>query len=235
MRQCTRDILTAITASALPLAIAHAEMTEQELSAFIQQAAAQATAETIEEEQAQSNQQQRNPRVDDFKVGPAFAEEGYTSLDIEFAVAVTENNEDYQLRVGYSHFLADDFQISYGLSAWYHDQEIDNQGSVSFDFAFRYHFLKQDTEPGISPDWTIYADIGIGVMGSTGEVPDLGTEFNFIPRAGAGVTFAPFKDSATRFNLGLRWHHISNGSTFGSDENPDRDALMLFTGIIIPL
>lgn len=239
----TRTRHTLLPFALLLTGSAHAGLTEDELSELIQAAAIRATDEVIDEERTNSSYDAGDANdadtEDDIQLGdpgePVFGEDGYASLDIEFGVAVTQNNEDYQLRVGYSTFLVDDFQISYGVSAWYHDQEIDNQASASFDFSFRYHFWKEDTDRGVSPSWTLYGETGIGVMASSGDVPDLGSTFNFIPRAGGGVTFAPFDDSAVRINLGLRWHHISNGSVFGSDENPDRDALMIFTGVVIPL
>lgn len=231
----TRTAPVRIPAAALLFAAPGAlAFTEAEVSALIQQATERATTQAME---ADAEREAGGTPADlpAPSAAPAFAESGYASIQIEFAAAFTENNEDYQLRVGYSEFLVDDFEFSVGLSAWYHDQKIDNQASASFDLAFRYHILKEDVERGVSPSWTVYGETGIGVMISSGDVPDLGSEFNFIPRAGGGVTFRPFSDSAMRMNVGVRWHHISNASTPGSDENPDRDAAMIFTGIIIPL
>jgi hypothetical protein len=74
---------------------------------------------------------------------------------------------------------------------------------------------------------------GIGVMGATGDVPDGGTPFDLMPRAGIGVT-KQLTDDGLRLDVGVRWHHISNARINGDDENPSRDGAMLYAGLIFP-
>ncbi|MFN9991847.1 MAG: acyloxyacyl hydrolase, partial [Phycisphaerales bacterium] len=90
----------------------------------------------------------------------------------------------------------------------------------------RWHFLNKER-------MTVYADLGIGVLFTTDDVPSDGTSFNFTPRAGAGITHR-LGDSANRFELGVRWAHISNARTSGDGDNPSRDSIMLYGGVIFP-
>ena len=75
------------------------------------------------------------------------------------------------------------------------------------------------------------------VLGSflfTGDdVPPDGTSINFTPRAGMGVTRA-LDDSGTRLMVGVRWAHISNARIEGDGENPSRDSVMGYVGVIWP-
>lgn len=142
-------------------------------------------------------------------------------------------NKDYSLRFAYHRFLAEDFELNLALTGWFHDQDVDDEASGSFDLGFRYHFLS-DRDRG----WSVYGDIGIGFMLSSGPVPEDGTDYNFTPRAGVGVTLElPDQlggDIGARLDLGVGWQHYSNASTSGSDENPGRDSIYVRAGVIFP-
>lgn len=144
-----------------------------------------------------------------------------------------DDNTDYSARFGYHHFLAEDFEINLALTGWYHDQPGDDEQSLSFDLGFRYHFLSPEDKR-----WTVYADLGIGFMLATGDVPDGGTSYNFTPRAGLGMTMRlPDQlggNAGGRLDLGLGWQHYSNASTAGSDKNPARDSILFRAGVIFP-
>lgn len=167
-------------------------------------------------------------------IPPVFGSKGSSWLSIsgsgmdDFA-----DNTDYSLRLAYHQFIARDFEVNLALTAWYHDQPDNDELSGSFDLGFRYHFMRADDRR-----WTIYADTGIGLMLSTGEVPVGGTDYNFTPRAGLGTTLLLPQhlggDRGARLDLGVGWQHYSNASTSGSDSNPARDSLIIRVGVIFP-
>lgn len=149
-------------------------------------------------------------------------------------MADDDDNRDYSVRLGYHHFIAEDFEINAAITGWYHDQPNENEYSGSFDLGFRYHFLCDEQ----NKDWTVYADVGIGVMLSSGEVPEGGTDFNFTPRVGLGMTMRlpdQFGGAAGgRLDLGAGWQHYSNASISGSDDNPARDSFQFRAGVMFP-
>jgi hypothetical protein len=167
----------------------------------------------------------------------SFGDEDERYLSVQAGVGTNGQDFEGNLRFTYHTFLADDFEFNLGLGVWAHAQDdASDETSINVDIGFRYHFINnvRSREAGWLPDrWTMYADTGIGVMVATGEVPPGGTEYNFTPRVGLGVT-APLGDTAARLDLGVRWQHFSNASTAGSDDNPARDEAMIYAGIIFP-
>lgn len=127
-------------------------------------------------------------------------------------------------------FVAPRLEAGLELGGWYFDQPGDSTGGVSLSGVFRYHFLQADDR-----DWTLFAEARIGILAGFDNVPSNGTEFNFLPGIGAGFTRRLFEDSDARLLMGVRWHHISNANTRGSDRNPGRDAAMLYGAIVFPL
>lgn len=142
------------------------------------------------------------------------------------AAFATDDAFDTGPRIAYHRFLADDLEIKLSLAGWYHDQEGENAFSINPSLAFRYHFVNE-------PSHSIYAEAGVGLLFSNDDVPDEGTQQNFTPRLGLGATF-PIGDAGSRLDVGIRWHHISNASSQGTDENPDRDGVGVYLGIIVP-
>lgn len=129
---------------------------------------------------------------------------------------------DYNVRLAYSHFLIDDVEFSLELNGWYFTQDGDNAFGVNPAMVFRWHWYNQGP-------WTAFLDAGVGFLVATDNVPDGGTSFDFTPRAGGGFTREI--DADTRLQVGIRWHHISNGRIFGDESNPSRDAVMVYAGI----
>lgn len=133
---------------------------------------------------------------------------------------------DYNLRGAWSYFVIRDVEFSLEANLWYFDQPGDNTFGLNPAFLFRWHFYK----PG---DWTVYADVGIGLLFASDDTPTGGTQFNFMPRLGAGVTYK-LDEEGDRLQVGLRWHHISNARIEGDFNNPARDGVMLYGGVMIP-
>ena len=111
------------------------------------------------------------------------------------------------------------------LNAVYVNQDIGSDAiGANFTMLFRWHFLARDS-------WSLYFDGGAGVGGLNKPVPNGGTNFNFFPQAGAGVSF-DLGESNARVMLGAKWLHISNGST--ASDNPGADTFVGYVGINWP-
>ncbi|MBL8764431.1 MAG: acyloxyacyl hydrolase [Phycisphaerae bacterium] len=139
-----------------------------------------------------------------------------------------KSNNSYNARAGISWFLADDVQFEVNLNGWYFDQKGDDTGGINPDFFFRWHFWAAENH-----DWTVYADVGIGLLFAFDNVPDRGTGFNFTPGAGVGFT-TRLGEGENRLQVGVRWAHISNGRISGDERNPARDSIMPYVAIVIP-
>lgn len=160
-------------------------------------------------------------------IRPAYGSEG--SQWITFGYGVADNFQDavdQYVSFTWSTFLARDIELGLEAGIWYFNQPGDNEAGVSGSLIFRWHFYTSET-------WTAYVAAGIGVLGATGNVPDTGTGFGLLPRAGVGVT-KQLTDDGLRLDVGVRWHHISNARIHGDDDNPSRDGAMLYAGLVFP-
>lgn len=137
--------------------------------------------------------------------------------------------KDINVHAAYSYFLADEFEFAVQVSGWYFAQDDDDTGGISGQMIFRWHFWHAPDW-----DWSVYGEAGIGLLAGFDEVPNGGQEFNFVPRAAAGFTKRLWDDSETRLQVGVGWHHISNGRYTGDVNNPSRDSVMVYAGIMIP-
>jgi len=137
--------------------------------------------------------------------------------------------KDTNIHVAYSHFLADELEFAVQISGWYFAQDDDDTGGISGQMIFRWHAWHADDW-----DWSLYGEAGIGLLAGFDEVPNGGQEFNFVPRAAVGFTKRLWDDSPTRLQVGVGWHHISNGRYTGDVNNPSRDSVMVYAGIMIP-
>ena len=147
-----------------------------------------------------------------------------------FEVTSTEN----QFAIfggGLSYFVIDNLSLQGEVNGLYFSQTGGNALGLNFTVLARWHFLARDR-------WSLYADLGIGVLGTTAQVPGPtaaeprgGGYFNFTPQAGLGFSCEIAVD--TRLLVGGRWYHISNARTRQS--NPPRDSLMFYVGVSFPL
>lgn len=171
-----------------------------------------------------------------------FLDKGWHALSIGGGVAFASDSTDSSVVVAYHTFIAQDFEFNLSLAGWFFAQDEDgDDGEEARDalgvnpaLGFRWHFWNsRGAAAPADRSWSVYADIGIGMVFSDEDVPPGGTKYNFTPRAGLGATFA-LGDSGTRLDLGVRWHHISNASTSGTDDNPSRDGVMIYAGVMFP-
>lgn len=157
---------------------------------------------------------------------PGYCFEDCETWVISYSVAYPGEALDQGITLSYNRFLVDDIEwfLEGGLWSFY-DRGADNAFGLSAILGFRWHFLKRE-------DWSLFADMGIGVLGTTDHVPPDGTSFNFMPRAGVGFTRQI--DEGIRLMGGVRWHHISNARTRGDSRNPSRDAPQVYIGLVVP-
>jgi hypothetical protein len=122
-----------------------------------------------------------------------------------------------------SWFFMNDLSLDFGLSGDAVLQPGTDAGGGGASLMVRWHFLART-------DWSVFADIGCGMLFTNEPVPTDGGRVNFTPRAGLGGTVAI--GPSARFMGGMRWYHISNANT--GQDNPGRDSLQVFGGVSFP-
>ncbi len=156
----------------------------------------------------------------------AFGEKGSQWITYGTTIANDfDTSFDASVYAAYSTFLSDDVEWSLEVALWGFFQDGADAYGLNPSMAFRWHFWHGER-------WTIYTDIGIGLLATTDDVPSNGTSLNFTPKAGMGVTYRPWLGEETRVQVGLRWHHVSNARVTGAEDNPARDAPALYVGLI---
>ena len=126
--------------------------------------------------------------------------------------------------ISFSYFATDDFSIEIEFNGLYFDQEtVDDAVGFNFNLLLRWQLLARD-------DWSLYADLGAGVMETNDPVPAGGSSFNFTPQLGGGISYE-ISDNVRLFT-GMRWYHISNSRTF--DFNPSQDSFYVYAGLSFP-
>ncbi|NUQ67086.1 MAG: acyloxyacyl hydrolase [Phycisphaerales bacterium] len=133
---------------------------------------------------------------------------------------------DVNVHAAFSTFIAQDWEWAIEGALWNIALDGNDAQAINATMIFRWHFHNAEK-------WSAYVDGGIGLLFSTDDVPNDGTSLNFTPRVGLGVT-RQITDAGTRLQAGVRWHHISNARITGDDNNPSRDGLMLYAGVMIP-
>jgi len=159
-----------------------------------------------------------------------YGEAGDTHLSFGSGLGLTFEDEpstDIGGFASYHRFLAHDVEFIAELAVFHYNQLGDNTIGVNPGVNFRWHYVN-------TGDWSLYADVGIGLLVSPDDVPDGGTSFNFTPRVGVGLT-RRLTQSGLRLITGARWHHVSNARIEGDDRNPDRDGILLYAGLSFPI
>jgi hypothetical protein len=156
------------------------------------------------------------------------------SVWIGLGAGAASNGEavDTNLYGRVEYFLAQDIEVFGELGVWNFDQAGKDATGFNTSVVLRYHFYHNHVTR-----WTMFIDGGIGLLFSTDPVnrsgSDEGSSFNFTPRVGGGFTKA-IGDEGARLEVGLRWAHVSNARIAGNNDNPGRDSLMLYAGLIFP-
>ena len=122
-----------------------------------------------------------------------------------------------------SWFFMQNVSMDFGLSGDAIMQPGLDAGGGGASLMFRWHFLARE-------DWSIYGDLGCGLLFTNEPVPSDGGRVNFTPRAGLGGTLDI--GGSARLMAGARWYHISNANT--GQDNPGRDSLQVYGGVSFP-
>lgn len=125
--------------------------------------------------------------------------------------------------VGFSYFVMENFSLDFEFNGMFVHQPQFDTGGFNFNLLLRWHVLTRDK-------WSLYFDGGAGLVIFGDKVPYNGSEFNFTPQFGGGVSFEIA--SNTRMLIGARWHHISNGSLYL--DNPGLDSVIGYVTLSFP-
>lgn len=162
---------------------------------------------------------------DDFEVSRPFGTKDTQHIMVGTLLAPDfVGNLDNNIHGQWTYFLIDDLEVGAEVALWSFYQDNSTVG-VSTSLVIRHHIYQ-------APRWSFFGEVGIGVLAATDNVPDDGTNFNLMPRAGVGFTYKLFEDQPTRLIAGVRWHHISNARLAGEERNPARDAPCLYAGVL---
>ena len=142
----------------------------------------------------------------------------------------TSDNLFGQIGGGVSYFMIDNLSLDLELNGMYFSQIDDDAVGINLVLLFRWHFIAKEK-------WSLYFDIGVGLLGTTAKVPGLmldepraGSSFNFTPQGGFGITVEVAEN--TRFFAGARLYHISNAQIY--EGNPGRDNIFVYAGVSFP-
>ncbi len=142
----------------------------------------------------------------------------------------TSDNLFGQIGGGVSYFMIDNLSLDLELNGMYFSQIGDDAVGVNLVLLFRWHFIAREK-------WSLYFDIGAGLMGTSDKVPGPqpseprgGSSFNITPQSGFGMTVEVARN--TRFFAGVRVYHISNGQIY--EGNPGRDSIFIYAGVSFP-
>src|SRR5690606_6648210 len=110
----------------------------------------------------------------------------------------------YQAHVGFGWYFIDDLAFGFeGILGTFcaDDDDATSTGTLGFNLFFRWHPIKRD-------NWSIYLDLLGGFIYGYESPVEAGTNFNFTPGGGIGMTYR----LADQLHLmgGARYIHISN-------------------------
>ena len=125
-----------------------------------------------------------------------------------------------QLHLGAHWFIHDGLSIGAQLELAGFSQPGQDTLAGGVDLLIRWHFIR-------TCRFTIFGEIGCGLLYARHPVPPGGTNWNFTPQAGGGVTWR--LDDRLHLVAGLRWYHISNAQTGSS--NPGMNAVQVYAGL----
>ena len=134
-----------------------------------------------------------------------------------------EGDSQGEFGASLSWFFVENFSMDFQVEADYIAQSGGNAWGGGGTFLLRWHFINTES-------WSLYGDLGAGLMGTSRNVPTGGSSVNFTPQCGGGVSFAIADD--VRLMIGARWYHISNANT--GEGNPGRNSVMGYVMLSFP-
>ena len=140
------------------------------------------------------------------------------------------HNQLFLVGAGVSYFMIRDLSLVLEGNMLHVTQNGPDAFAVNLNLHTRWHVVSEDT-------WSLYLEAGIGILMATEDVPGPtdthplgGSNFNFTPQGGGGVSFEVAPD--IRMLVGVRIHHISNART--NETNPGRDSFLIYAGLSMP-
>jgi hypothetical protein len=119
-------------------------------------------------------------------------------------------------------FVAEQVSAGFFGEVLHVNQADDNAVGLGGGVLLRWHAVQLER-------CSLFAEVGVGVIGFDNPVPAEATSVAFSPRAAAGAQFA--LDAGTHCSVRVGWLHFSNAQT--GEENPGIDALSFAVGLHI--
>lgn len=125
--------------------------------------------------------------------------------------------------LGLGYVYADNFALNAEFTGLEATQDGPNVLAGGGDLLLRNHMIR-------GKGWSLFSDVGLGLMEANHRLPEGGTHFNFTTQAGLGLTF----QLSERVDLlsGVRYFHLSNARMQGPARNPSINAIEEYVGLI---
>lgn len=125
--------------------------------------------------------------------------------------------------LGMAYYVADGFALGVEAAGLGVQQDEGDTYGGGLALLARLHLINTEK-------FTIFLDVSSGPFQTDNRVPDDGTHFNFLSRAGVGMSLPLNDDWAIM--AGARYFHLSNARIHGSDQNPGLDGVEGYIGLI---
>lgn len=156
---------------------------------------------------------------------PTFPADHWTlTANTAYAMGLGDPDADLaSVSVGANYFVIDNLSLGLEISGLHADQSSDDAFGGGLSAVLRHHFFDFDGT-------TIFFDVMSGPVQWSRRVPEGGTHFNFITRAGIGATHKLNDD----FDLmgGARYFHMSNARIEGDERNPSVNGIEFYIGVV---
>jgi hypothetical protein len=155
---------------------------------------------------------------------PAFSQGSWTALAYGSGSFSGDDGDVYLGHVGVGYYFLDGHAINAELAFGGIDGDsgAEDSAAVAVELMVRSHWIRRDR-------WSLYVDAGAGIIWTENEFPAGGTDWNFTPQAGVGLTVELSESS--HLMAGTRWYHISNANREGSKNNPGYNSIMVYVGV----
>lgn len=126
------------------------------------------------------------------------------------------------LSIGAGYYVFDNLAIMLDVSGYGFNQGDENGSAVGATLGLRHHLFKVKQA-------SIFVDVSGGVIETSRAVPHRGTHFNNTFEVGPGIAF-PLRDNFYLIG-GVRYFHLSNAESHGSNRNPSVNAVQGVFGV----
>ena len=149
------------------------------------------------------------------------------TTDLTYAHTFDDVADIPAMQVGFNYFVFDNISIGGELTGYgVFQEEGDDAVAVGFSLVVRHHFLRWDRA-------SLFADASFGPFEANTDVPPTGTRFNYVTRAGLGMTYE--LDPDLYLYGGAHYFHLSNARLEGVEHNPQMNGVEFYFGLMWPL